>query len=120
MGFIVASSTAELLDIVRRRLQELVDPKDLDALALFSSEFFGIAPFEELLARQQDDLAGCLLSAWRLLQQFDNSAPTLPAPGRFGERVLDPFFRFKSCANTVHSERGPASHNGDRRSETTR
>ena len=77
MGFIVASSTAELLEIVRRRLKELVDPKDLDALALFSSEFFGIAPFEELVTRQQDDLAGSLLSAWRMLQQFDRKGAAL-------------------------------------------
>lgn len=73
MAFIVASDRKEFLQIVQQRLQALVEPDEQEAVTLFARHFFGIATLEELLARQDTDLLGAVLSGWRMLQQFDDS-----------------------------------------------
>ena len=73
MSFIVASSKAEFQQAIRQRIQELVEPQEQDAIALFAEDFFGITTLAELRARQESDLLGSLLSGWRMLQQFDRA-----------------------------------------------
>ncbi|WP_185268507.1 NAD-glutamate dehydrogenase [Halopseudomonas xiamenensis] len=70
MAFIVASSKQEFLQVIQQRLQELVEPREQEALTLFARDFFSITTLPELLSRQDSDLLGSLLSAWRMLQQF--------------------------------------------------
>ena len=71
MAFIAASDRNEFLQIIDQRLQALVEPAEREPLALFTRSFFGIATLDELLARQDSDLLGALLSGWRMLQRFD-------------------------------------------------
>ena len=71
MAFIVASDRNEFLQIIQQRLQELVEPAERTDIALFAEYFFSIATLDELLARQDTDLLGSVLSGWHLLQKFD-------------------------------------------------
>ena len=95
MGFIVASSKAELLQILRQRVKELVDPAESDGIGVLAGEFFGITPLEELQGRQQSELLGCLRSAWRLLQEFDRTGSKL--------QIFNPTIETHGwqCAHTV-------------------
>ena len=47
----------------------------LPQVALFAEQFFGIISLDELTQRRMSDLAGCTLSAWRLLERFDPAQP---------------------------------------------
>src|SRR5690606_31763552 len=71
MAFIAASDRNEFLQIIDQRLQALVEPAEREPLALFARSFFGIATLDELLARQDSDLLGALLSGWRMLARLD-------------------------------------------------
>ncbi|PRB81350.1 NAD-glutamate dehydrogenase [Pseudomonas sp. MYb185] len=70
MAFIVASSKQEFLQVIQQRLQELVEPREQEAIAVFARDFFSITTLQELLSRHDTDLLGSVLSGWRMLQQF--------------------------------------------------
>ena len=82
MALIMASSKQAFIESLTERLQALVTKADRDAIGLFCSNFFGIASHAELASRQDNDLLGCTLSAWRFLQ-------TLPG-GEVKLRVFNP------------------------------
>jgi len=77
MALILASSKQELLDILTDRLQSLVESGDEQDIARFTRQFFGIVPLEELLARHDSDLLGCMLSFWRFMQNRTGSGEKL-------------------------------------------
>ena len=70
MALITASSKQAFIEQLQVRLQDLVPRGDHSAVAQFCSQFFGIATLAELEVRQDADLLGCTLSAWRFVQQM--------------------------------------------------
>ncbi|PVZ19478.1 MULTISPECIES: NAD-glutamate dehydrogenase [unclassified Pseudomonas] len=75
MAFFTAASKADFQHQLRAVLAQHVGDTALPQLALFAEQFFGIIPLDELTQRRLSDLAGCTLSAWRLLQRFDPADP---------------------------------------------
>ncbi|UFH50990.1 NAD-glutamate dehydrogenase [Pseudomonas sp. KNUC1026] len=75
MAFFTAASKADFQHQLRAVLAQHVGDTALPQLALFAEQFFGIIPLDELTQRRLSDLAGCTLSAWRLLQRFDAADP---------------------------------------------
>ncbi|MBV2134583.1 NAD-glutamate dehydrogenase [Pseudomonas sp. MAP12] len=75
MGFFSAAQRddfhRQLLEVLARQL----DPAELAQVALFARGFFAGVALDELGERRLADLAGCCLSAWRLLDRFDPAAP---------------------------------------------
>ncbi|SDR80386.1 NAD-glutamate dehydrogenase [Pseudomonas oryzae] len=75
MGFFTAADR----DDFHRQLQEVlarqVGAASLDQVLLFARQFFAIVGVDELSERRLADLAGCCLSAWKLLERFDPQAP---------------------------------------------
>ena len=78
MALIMASSKQAFIDSLTERLRALVGKADRDSIGLFCNNFFGIASHAELASRQDHDLLGCTLSAWRFLQK--RLQRSLPAP----------------------------------------
>ncbi|HCP04124.1 MAG TPA: NAD-glutamate dehydrogenase, partial [Pseudomonas sp.] len=70
MALIMASSKQAFIDSLTERLRALVGKADRDSIGLFCNNFFGIASHAELASRQDHDLLGCTLSAWRFLQNL--------------------------------------------------
>lgn len=75
MAFFTAASKADFQHQLRAVLAQHVSEQALPHVALFADQFFGIISLDELTQRRLSDLAGCTLSAWRLLQRFEPGQP---------------------------------------------
>ena len=72
MAFFTAASKADFQHQLQAVLAQHVSEQALPQVTLFADQFFGIISLDELTQRRLSDLAGCTLSAWRLLQRFDH------------------------------------------------
>src|SRR5690554_2381641 len=84
MSFIVASSKADFREYIRRRVKELAEPGEQEALALFAEEYFGVTSLEDLGSGHERDLIDGLICAWRMMQQSGNADGELLARFRGG------------------------------------
>ncbi|WP_416425848.1 NAD-glutamate dehydrogenase [Pseudomonas sp. App30] len=75
MAFFTAASKADFQQQLKAALAQHVSEQALPQVALFADQFFGIISLDELTQRRLSDLAGCTLSAWRLLERFDHAQP---------------------------------------------
>lgn len=75
MAFFTAASKADFQQQLKAALAQHIDEQALPQVALFAEQFFGIISMDELTQRRLSDLAGCTLSAWRLLARFDHAQP---------------------------------------------
>ncbi|MBF7142525.1 MULTISPECIES: NAD-glutamate dehydrogenase [Pseudomonas] len=75
MAFFTAASKADFQHQLQAVLAQHVDEHALPQVALFADQFFGIISLDELTERRLSDLAGCTLSAWRLMQRFKPQQP---------------------------------------------
>ncbi|MDH0746739.1 NAD-glutamate dehydrogenase [Pseudomonas sp. GD03842] len=75
MAFFTAASKPDFQHQLRAALAQHISEQALPQVALFADQFFGIISLDELTQRRLSDLAGCTLSAWRLLQHFEHNAP---------------------------------------------
>ncbi|TDV63362.1 NAD-glutamate dehydrogenase [Pseudomonas sp. LP_7_YM] len=75
MAFFTAASKSDFQHQLRAALAQHISEQALPQVALFADQFFGIISLDELTQRRLSDLAGCTLSAWRLLERFEHSAP---------------------------------------------
>ena len=88
MAFFTAASKADFQHQLQAALAQHISEQALPQVALFAEQFFGIISLDELTQRRLSDLAGCTLSAWRLLERFDHAQPQV--------RV------YKCCTTTCH------------------
>ncbi|MBW0236293.1 NAD-glutamate dehydrogenase [Pseudomonas sp. D1HM] len=75
MAFFTAASKADFQHQLQAALAQHISEQALPQVALFAEQFFGIISLDELTQRRMSDLAGCTLSAWRLLDRFDPAHP---------------------------------------------
>ncbi|WP_085698332.1 NAD-glutamate dehydrogenase [Pseudomonas sp. B26(2017)] len=75
MAFFTAASKADFQHQLQAALAQHISEQALPQVALFAEQFFGIISLDELTQRRLSDLAGCTLSAWRLLERFDHAQP---------------------------------------------
>ncbi|MBP5107438.1 NAD-glutamate dehydrogenase domain-containing protein, partial [Pseudomonas protegens] len=75
MAFFTAASKADFQHQLQAALAQHISEQALPQVALFAEQFFGIISLDELTQRRMSDLAGCTLSAWRLLERFDHGQP---------------------------------------------
>jgi glutamate dehydrogenase len=75
MAFFTAASKADFQHQLQSALAQHISEQALPQVALFADQFFGIISLDELTQRRLSDLAGCTLSAWRLLERFDHAQP---------------------------------------------
>lgn len=75
MAFFTAASKADFQHQLQAALAQHISEQALPQVALFAEQFFGIISMDELTQRRLSDLAGCTLSAWRLLERFDHAQP---------------------------------------------
>ncbi|NBA96876.1 NAD-glutamate dehydrogenase [Pseudomonas sp. R5(2019)] len=75
MAFFTAASKADFQHQLQAALAQNISEQALPQVALFAEQFFGIISMDELTMRRLSDLAGCTLSAWRLLERFDHAQP---------------------------------------------
>ncbi|UVJ42627.1 NAD-glutamate dehydrogenase [Pseudomonas sp. LS1212] len=75
MAFFTAASKADYQHQLQTALAQHISEQALPQVALFAEQFFGIISLDELTQRRLSDLAGCTLSAWRLLERFDHAHP---------------------------------------------
>ncbi len=75
MAFFTAASKADFQHQLQAALAQHISEQALSQVALFAEQFFGIISLDELTQRRLSDLAGCTLSAWRLLERFDHAQP---------------------------------------------
>ncbi|MCF5800969.1 NAD-glutamate dehydrogenase, partial [Pseudomonas sp. PA-1-5A] len=75
MAFFTAASKADFQHQLQAALAQHLSEQALPQVALFAEQFFGIISLDELTQRRLSDLAGCTLSAWRLLERFDHTQP---------------------------------------------
>jgi len=75
MAFFTAASKADFQQQLQAALAQHISEQALPQVALFADQFFGIISLDELTQRRLSDLAGCTLSAWRLLERFDHAKP---------------------------------------------
>ncbi|MEJ8866523.1 NAD-glutamate dehydrogenase [Pseudomonas jessenii] len=75
MAFFTAASKADFQHQLQAALAQHISEQALPQVALFSEQFFGIISLDELTQRRLSDLAGCTLSAWRMLERFDHAQP---------------------------------------------
>src|SRR5450830_1831823 len=75
MAFFTAASKADFQHQLQAALAQHISEQALPQVALFAEQFFGIISLDELTQRRLSDLAGCTLSAWRLLERFDHTEP---------------------------------------------
>ncbi|WP_248797365.1 NAD-glutamate dehydrogenase [Pseudomonas sp. MWU13-2105] len=73
MAFFTAASKADFQHQLQAALAQHINEQALPQVALFAEQFFGIISLDELTQRRLSDLAGCTLSAWRLLERFDHT-----------------------------------------------
>ncbi|NWA25876.1 NAD-glutamate dehydrogenase [Pseudomonas gingeri] len=79
MAFFTAASKADFQHQLQAALAQHINEQALPQVALFAEQFFGIISLDELTQRRLSDLAGCTLSAWRLLERFDHTQPQVRA-----------------------------------------
>lgn len=70
MAFFTAASKADFQHQLQAALAQHISEQALPQVALFAEQFFGIISMDELTQRRLSDLAGCTLSAWRLLERL--------------------------------------------------
>ncbi|WNW14170.1 NAD-glutamate dehydrogenase [Pseudomonas sp. DTU_2021_1001937_2_SI_NGA_ILE_001] len=75
MAFFTAASKADFQHQLQAALAQHISEQALPQVALFAEQFFGIISLDELTQRRLSDLAGCTLSAWRLLERFEHDKP---------------------------------------------
>jgi len=75
MAFFTAASKADFQHQLKAALAQHIGEQALPQVALFAEQFFGIISLDELTQRRLSDLAGCTLSAWRLLERFEHAQP---------------------------------------------
>jgi glutamate dehydrogenase len=75
MAFFTAASKSDFQHQLQAALAQHISEQALPQVALFAEQFFGIISLDELTQRRLSDLAGCTLSAWRLLERFDDTHP---------------------------------------------
>jgi len=75
MAFFTAASKADFQQQLKAALAQHIGEQALPQVALFADQFFGIISMDELTQRRLSDLAGCTLSAWRLLERFNHAQP---------------------------------------------
>ena len=75
MAFFTAASKSDFQHQLKAALAQHISEQALPQVALFADQFFGIISLDELTQRRLSDLAGCTLSAWRLLERFQHSKP---------------------------------------------
>ncbi|MFJ3484328.1 NAD-glutamate dehydrogenase [Pseudomonas sp. NPDC090202] len=75
MAFFTAASKSDFQHQLRAALAQHISEQALPQVALFADQFFGIISLDELTQRRLSDLAGCTLSAWRLLERFEHGTP---------------------------------------------
>jgi len=75
MAFFTAASKADFQHQLQTALAQHISEQALPQVALFAEQFFGIMSLDELTQRRLSDLAGCTLSAWRLVERFEHSHP---------------------------------------------
>lgn len=73
MAFFTAASKSDFQHQLQAALAQHISEQALPQVALFAEQFFGIISLDELTQRRLSDLAGCTLSAWRLLERFEHS-----------------------------------------------
>ncbi|MBD8576933.1 NAD-glutamate dehydrogenase [Pseudomonas syringae] len=79
MAFFTAASKADFQHQLQAALAQHISEQALPQVALFAEQFFGIISLDELTQRRLSDLAGCTLSAWRLLERFEHQTPQVRA-----------------------------------------
>lgn len=75
MAFFTAASKVDYQHQLQTALAQHISEQALPQVALFAEQFFGIISLDELTQRRLSDLAGCTLSAWRMLERFDHAQP---------------------------------------------
>ena len=75
MAFFSAADRDDFHRQLHDSLARQLEPAELAAVATFARAFFAGVALDELGERRLSDLAGCCLSAWRLLGRFDPAAP---------------------------------------------
>ena len=75
MAFFTAASKADFQHQLQAVLAQHISEQSLPQVALFAEQFFGIISLDELTQRRLSDLAGCTLSAWRIIERFDPQHP---------------------------------------------
>lgn len=75
MAFFTAASKADFQHQLQAALAQHINEQSLPQVALFAEQFFGIISLDELTQRRLSDLAGCTLSAWRIIERFDAAHP---------------------------------------------
>ncbi|MDF9618874.1 NAD-glutamate dehydrogenase [Pseudomonas entomophila] len=75
MAFFTAASKADFQHQLQVALAQHISEQSLPQVALFAEQFFGIISLDELTQRRLSDLAGCTLSAWRIIERFDPQHP---------------------------------------------
>lgn len=75
MAFFTAASKADFQHQLQAALAQHISEQALPQVALFAEQFFGIISLDELTQRRLSDLAGCTLSAWRIIERFDPAQP---------------------------------------------
>jgi len=75
MAFFTAASKADFQHQLKAVLAQHISEQSLPQVALFAEQFFGIISLDELTQRRLSDLAGCTLSAWRIIERFDPEHP---------------------------------------------
>ena len=75
MAFFTAASKSDFQHQLQAALAQHINEQALPQVALFAEQFFGIISLDELTQRRLSDLAGCTLSAWRLLERFEDTHP---------------------------------------------
>ena len=75
MAFFTAASKADFQHQLQAVLAQHISEQSLPQVALFAEQFFGIISLDELTQRRLSDLAGCTLSAWRIIERFDLQHP---------------------------------------------
>ncbi|MFJ2319387.1 NAD-glutamate dehydrogenase [Pseudomonas sp. NPDC087817] len=75
MAFFTAASKADFQHQLQAALAQHISEQALPQVALSAAEMVGIMCLDELTQRRLSDLAGCTLSAWRLLERFDHAQP---------------------------------------------
>ncbi|WP_277372405.1 NAD-glutamate dehydrogenase [Pseudomonas sp. AA-38] len=79
MAFFTAASKADFQQQLQAALAQHVSEQALAQVSLFAEQFFGIVALDELTQRRLSDLVGCTLSAWRMLERFDQARPQVRA-----------------------------------------
>ncbi|MGE7964070.1 NAD-glutamate dehydrogenase, partial [Pseudomonas sp. NPDC089918] len=75
MAFFTAASKVDFQEQLQSALGQHISEHSESYLKMFTDQFFGIISLDELTQRRLSDLAGCTLSAWRLLERFDHARP---------------------------------------------